>query len=364
MKIATVVGARPQFIKAALLSEAMRKKYNGYRRIREVLVNTGQHYDYNMSKKFFNELNIPQPAYNLRVGSGSKVTQITLMMQRIGNVLKKEKPDAVLVYGDTNSTLAGALVAGRLHIPLCHVEAGLRSYDKSMPEEMNRVLTDHLSTVLFCPTRQAVKNLKKENISKGVYNVGDIMYELALKMSAIASKKSNILKRADLKRRQYILATVHRESNTDIKQNLSSIVNAFCRIKDTIVFPVHPRTKKMLKAFNLWRQLEGAKNIKMISPIGYIDMIYLEKNSSKIITDSGGVQKESHFFKVPCITLRDRTEWLETLSNGWNILAGTDTAKIIKACRGNRMVGPHSNYYGDGRTSEKIIKILSKERFS
>lgn len=364
VRIATIVGARPQFIKAALISEKIRKNRSFSKKIKEVLINTGQHYDYNMSKKFFKELNIPSPDYNLNVGSVPHITQIAKMMKKIEIVLKKEKPDAVLLYGDTNSTLAGALVAARLNIPLCHVEAGLRSYDNTMPEEMNRVLTDRLSAILFCPTAQAVKNLKKENIEKGVYLVGDIMYELALKMSGIAPKNSDILKELNLKPRRYILATVHREANTDIRSNLHSIVNAFLSIKDTIVFPVHPRTNKMLKALNLWQRLKKSKNIKIIPPVGYIDMICLEKNASKIITDSGGVQKEAYFFKVPCITLRDRTEWTETLKNGWNILVGTDADRIVAASGKKNLDRPHPGYYGNGRTSESIVNILSKERFN
>lgn len=362
MKIVTIVGARPQFIKAALISGRIRKAGRAGKKIREVLVNTGQHYDYNMSKNFFKELSIPSPDYDLNAGSSAPVDQITKMMRRIEPVLKKERPDAVLVYGDTNSTLAGALVAARLNIPLCHVEAGLRSYDKSMPEEINRVLTDHLSTILFCPTSQAVENLKKEGISNGVYLVGDIMYELALKMSEIALKRSDILRRLGLKRKGYVLATVHRESNTDIKSNLSAIINAFRGIKDIVVFPTHPRTRKMLSRFGLWQRVRETKNIKVIPPAGYLDMICLEKNAFKIITDSGGVQKEAYFFKVSCITLRDRTEWLETLWGGWNILSGASTNKIVKAYHRKKALKSHPDYYGDGRTSERILKVLNSRK--
>ncbi len=363
MKLATIIGARPQFIKAALISRYIRKNRCFGKNVKEVLINTGQHYDYNMSRRFFEELDIPRPEYNLRVGPAPKIIQITEMMRRAERVLKKERPDAVLVYGDTNTTLAGALIAASFNIPIFHIEAGLRSYDRSMPEEVNRVLTDHLSEMLFCPTRQAVENLKKEGITKGVYLTGDMMYELALKMSRISSKKSNVLKRLELKKKGYILATIHRESNTDIKQNLTSIVNAFRRIKGTVVFPVHPRTTKMLKRFSLWRLLREAKNVKIIFPLGYMDMICLEKNASKIITDSGGVQKEAYFFKVPCITLRDRTEWIETLRGGWNLLVGADSDKILAALKKHKLNGRHYSYYGNGRVSEKIVKIISNERF-
>ena len=362
MKIATIVGARPQFIKAALISAAINREAVSGGKIREVLINTGQHYDYNMSRKFFEELNISKPDYNLNVGSAPYASQMAKMMRRIESVLKRERPDAVLVYGDTNSTLAASLAASKLNIPLCHVEAGLRSYDKSMPEEINRLIVDNLSTILFCPTDRAVRNLKKEDIVKDVHAVGDIMYELAMKMEKAASKRSNILKRLKLKPKRYILATIHRQANTDTRSNLCSIVKAFCRITGIIVFPVHPRTQKMLKRFGLWQSLKKSKNIKMIPPVGYIDMICLEKNASKIITDSGGVQKEAYFFKIPCITIRDRTEWTETLNNGWNSIVGTSPDRIVAAVQKNVTGKPYLNYYGNGRTSAKIVNILKRIR--
>ena len=360
MKLVTIIGARPQFIKAALISERIRKSSGKSKKITEVLINTGQHYDYNMSKKFFEELDIPEPDYDLNVGSGPYARQMAKMMEGIEAVLKKEKPGAVMVYGDTNSTLAGALVAAKLNIKLCHVEAGLRSYDKSMPEEINRLITDNLSAVLFCPTERAAKNLRKENIRKGVYDVGDIMYELAMKMEKAASERSDILKKLGIRPNGYILATVHRQASTDIRSNLRSIVTAFCRIKSILVFPVHPRTQKMLKRFGLLQALKKVKNIKIMPPVGYIDMICLEKNAAKIITDSGGVQKEAYFFKVPCITLRNRTEWAETLNNSWNCIVGTDTDKIVEAAQKSMSKRPYLNYYGNGRTSERIVNILKR----
>lgn len=358
MKIATVIGARPQFIKAALVYEALRIDTDSKLKIKEILIHTGQHYDYNMSKKFFEELDIRRPDYNLSVGSAPYVRQITKMMQKLEVVLKKERPDIVMVYGDTNSTLAGALAGAGVHIPVCHVEAGLRSYDKSMPEEINRVLTDHLSSILFCPTKGAVNNLHKENIKKGIYFVGDIMYELAVKAIKVAQKKSRILKGLKLEPKKYILATVHRQANTDIKANLQSIVNAFGKIKTSVIFPVHPRTEKMLKKFGLFNVLTNQKNVIAIKPVGYLDMISLECNAAKIITDSGGVQKEAYFFKIPCLTLRNETEWVETLENKWNILVGANARKIATEANNDRRPGKYLNYYGNGDTSRKIVNIL------
>jgi UDP-N-acetylglucosamine 2-epimerase (non-hydrolysing) len=358
MKIVTVVGARPQFIKAALITESIEKSKRLKPRIMEVLVNTGQHYDYNMSKKFFEELNIKMPDYELNINSPSSLNQLTRMIHKLKLVFKKEKPEFVMVYGDTNTTLAGALAANKLHIPICHIEAGLRSYDKSMPEEINRLLTDHISSLLFCPTMGAVRNLRKENIKTGIHLVGDIMYELSAKVIKLASSKSKILDVLGLKSRKYILATVHRESNTDVKSKLQSIIRAFGCIENDIVFPVHPRTRKMLIKYGLMDGLARARNVKVVEPLGYMNMICLEKNACKIITDSGGIQKESYFFKVPCLTLRDNTEWSETLNNRWNILVGTDPERIIAEAHNNKSPGRYVNYYGDGNTSTKIIEVL------
>ena len=358
MKIVTVVGARPQFIKAALITEAIGRSKHLKPKIEEVLVNTGQHYDYNMSKVFFEDLNIRMPDYELNVNSPCSINQITRMMQKLKLVFKKEGPELVLVYGDTNSTLSGALAAKKLCIPICHIEAGLRSYDKSMPEEINRVLTDHISSLLFCPTKGAVRNLHKENINTGIHLVGDIMYELSVKVIKLAFVKSKILEVLGLKSKKYILATVHRESNTDIKSNLQSIIHAFGCIENNVVFPIHPRTRKMLIKYGLMASLTKKRNVKVVEPLGYMDMICLEKNAYKIITDSGGMQKESYFFKVPCLTLRDNTEWSETLNNRWNILVGTDPEKIIAEAHSNKSPKRYVHYYGDGNTSTKIIEVL------
>jgi len=349
MKIASVIGARPNFIKAAPVSREIRKEYN------EILIHTGQHYDYEMNRIFFNELNIPEPDYYLGVGSGSHSYQTGEMLKRIEKVLIKEKPDIVLVYGDTNSTLAGALAAVKLHIKVGHVEAGLRSFDRKMPEEINRVLTDHCSDLLFCPTKTAVENLKREGITGGVYLTGDVMVDALKENINIAEQKSKILKKLDLKRKSYYLATVHRAENTDNFNRLKNIVDAFCKIEN-LVFPCHPRTERSLKKFGLWDMLQSTVNI--IKPIGYLDMLVLEKNAYKILTDSGGVQKEAYILKVPCITLRENTEWVETVEDGWNVLIGADRETIIKMIKEFNPNGEQRNVFGDGKASKNIAEII------
>ncbi|RLG14622.1 MAG: UDP-N-acetylglucosamine 2-epimerase (non-hydrolyzing), partial [Candidatus Nanohalarchaeota archaeon] len=324
-KIITIIGVRPQFIKSAQVSMGIRKYFN------EVIVHTGQHYDKNMSKIFFEELDIPKPDYNLCIGSGNHGEQTGKMMTEIEKILIKENPEFVIVYGDTNSTLAGALVASKLHVKIVHIEAGLRSFDKRMPEEINRVCTDHISDVLFCPTGISVVNLKNEGITQQVYKVGDVMYDAAILNSKIAEKKSNILENLEIKPRDYLLATIHRPSNTDSYRNMLSIIDAFIKSGEKIIFSLHPRTKKYLTDYNLSDRIKKSRNIITIDPIGYLDMLVLEKNAKKILTDSGGVQKEAYFFSVPCITLRETTEWVETVNHGWNLLVGTDKTKIVEA---------------------------------
>ena len=350
MKIASVVGARPNFIKLAPVSKELRKEFN------EIIIHTGQHYDYEMDKVFFDELGIPEPDYHLGVGSGSHGYQTGEMLKRVEEVLTKEKPDMVLVFGDTNSTLAGALAAVKLHIKVAHVEAGLRSFDKKMPEEINRVLTDHCSDLLFCPTETAVKNLKNEGITKGVYLTGDVMVDALQENIKIAEKKSKILDELDLKPKEYYLATVHRAENTDDFSRLKSIVDAFCEIEN-IVFPCHPRTEKMFKKFNLWDRLQ--KRVKVIKPVGYFDMLVLEKNARKILTDSGGVQKEAYIFKVPCITLREKTEWVETVEDGWNVLVGAESGKIVGMANDFEPNGEQRDVFGSGNASERIVEVIS-----
>jgi len=353
MKIVSIVGARPNFIKLAPVSKELRKEFN------EIIIHTGQHYDYEMNKLFFDELGIPEPDYHLGVGSGSHGYQTGEMLKRTEEVLTKEKPDMVLVFGDTNSTLAGALAAVKLHINVAHVEAGLRSYDKKMPEEINRVLTDHCSDLLFCPTETAVKNLKNEGIAKGVYLTGDVMVDALQENIKIAEKKSKILDELNLNPEEYYLATVHRAENTDDFSRLKSIVDAFCEIRH-IVFPCHPRTEKCLKEYGLWNKLKN--KIKVIKPVGYLDMLMLEKNARKILTDSGGVQKEAYIFKVPCITLRENTEWVETVEDGWNVLVGAESEKIVGMANDFEPKGEQRDVFGSRDASEKIANIF-KEAF-
>ena len=352
MKIASIVGARPNFIKCAPLSRELRKVHD------EVIIHTGQHYDYEMNKIFFDELRIPMPDYHLEVGSGSHGYQTGEMLKRTEEVLTKEAPDLVLVFGDTNTTLAGALAASKLHIKVGHIEAGLRSFDRRMPEETNRVLTDHCSDLLFCPTETAVKILTKEGINNGVHLTGDVMVDALKENIEIAEKKSNVLDELSLKPKEYYLATVHRAESTDEFIMLKSIVDAFCSMGN-MVFPCHPRTEKNLKQFGLWDKL--VEKIKVMKPVGYLDMLMLEKNAKKILTDSGGIQKEAYILKVPCITLRDSTEWVETIDDGWNVLVGADKEKIIKKANDFEPENKQRDVFGDGNASERIAKSIKEE---
>jgi len=352
MKIITVLGARPQFIKAAPLSEALRKKHE------EKIVHTGQHYDYQMSDVFFEELGIPKPDYFLGVGSKQHGAQTGEMLTGVEEILLKEKPDWVLVYGDTNSTLAGALAAAKLHIPIAHVEAGLRSYNRQMPEEVNRVLTDHVSTLLFCPSDQAVKNLKQEGLTDGVVRTGDVMAD-ALYFHARRAEERNLEENSKYQKKSYLLATVHRAENTDDPSRLEAIIKAFAQIDGKIILPLHPRTKKLLKD----RQLSIPGNVEVIEPVGYLEMILLEKRAELILTDSGGVQKEAYLWQVPCVTLRDETEWVETVHTGWNTLTGANTEAIVAAVtryRQNPLPPYLNNLYGDGHASEEIVTAMEK----
>lgn len=351
MKVVSVVGARPQFVKAAPVSCELCGNH------REILVHTGQHYDHFMSQVFFDELGIPRPDYNLEVGSANHGKQTGEMLARLEEVLIKERPDVALVYGDTNSTLAGALAAVKLHIPVAHVEAGLRSFNRQMPEEINRVLTDDISTLLFCPTETAVKNLKMEGINKGVHLVGDVMYDAALHNSKVAERKSGVLETVGLFPGRYVLATVHRSSNTDDGDNMRSIMAAFNGVEETVVFPAHPRVRKALVRW----EVRGSAHVLLIEPVGYLDMLVLEKNARMIVTDSGGVQKEAYFFGVPCITLREETEWIETVSDGWNVLVGADTEAIIRQIREFQPQTIQSQPFGDGQAGKRLVAILSEQ---
>ncbi|HDK7138398.1 TPA: UDP-N-acetylglucosamine 2-epimerase (non-hydrolyzing) [Clostridium botulinum] len=350
MKILTVVGARPQFIKAAAVSNIIRKEHT------EILVHTGQHYDENMSKIFFEELRIPKPDYNLEIGSGNHGEQTGKMLIELEKIYLKEKPDLVLVYGDTNSTLAGALCASKLLIPVAHVEAGLRSFNMNMPEEQNRILTDHISKLLFVPTATAEKNLHTEGVNNGVHNVGDVMFDAVLHFKKLAEKKESILDKISIKSGEYILTTIHRAENTNDINRLKNIIEALNESGKSIVLPLHPRTKKYIEDYNL--QLND--NIKLIEPVGYLDMITLEMNSQKIVTDSGGVQKEAFFMEKPCVTMRDETEWVETVENGWNIIVGTNKEKILNAIVKFKPEKEQQEIFGNGHAAEKILDIINE----
>lgn len=352
MKIVTVVGARPQFIKCAPVSREFRKVAS------EVLVHTGQHYDDNMSDLFFWDLDIPKPDYNLGVGSGSHGAQSGEMLKLIEEVLLKERPDYVVVFGDTNSTLAGALAAAKLHIPVAHVEAGLRSFNRQMPEEINRVIADHLSSLLFCPTKTAVKNLAQEGITDGVELVGDVMYEALLNNSQIAESRSTILKQLNLQPKEYFVVTVHRAENTDDGTRLQSILVALQELSSLhpVIWPVHPRARKALESHHPSPQIN--QSLHLIDPISYLDMLVLEKHSYVILTDSGGVQKEAYWFGVPCVTLRDESEWVETLKEEWNTLVSTDPDRIVAAAKLPAIPVSPRRFCDDGRAAERIVRIL------
>lgn len=358
MLIATVVGARPQFIKAAMVSRFLRAGVGA----REILLHTGQHYDINMSKVFFEELEIQAPDYYLGIGSGTHGSQTGRMLEQIEKVLLEVKPDLVLVYGDTNSTLAGALAAVKCHIKVAHVEAGLRSFNRVMPEEINRVLTDHVSKYLFAPTRAAIANLKREGLpGNDIYLVGDVMYDAAVYFSGKAEQKSTILQDLHLNPKQYILATVHRAENTDILKRLRAIIDGLADASDIlpVVLPLHPRTRAALTREGMLAAAM-AKRIQLIEPVGYLDMVKLEKNARLIATDSGGVQKEAFFYQVPCITLRDETEWGELVELGWNCVVSPQDAAVVLnqiRCFLNAR-GKEGCPYGDGNASRKIAQVL------
>jgi UDP-GlcNAc3NAcA epimerase len=348
MKVASIVGARPQFIKAAPVDRELR------RICKHVLIHTGQHYDYAMSAIFFEELDIPEPDYNLGVGSASHAQQTAEMLIRIAETLDEEQPDCVLVYGDTNSTLAGALAAAKLHFPLAHVESGLRSFNRSMPEEINRVLTDHLANLLYCPTETARGNLAREGIAAGVFNFGDVMYDAVEQSIEIVDRMSRILARLDLQRGSYLLTTIHRPANTDDPNNLGSILGALAETGETVVFPAHPRTRLAMERMGY----EPPSSVLLLEPVSYLDMLALEKNARLVLTDSGGVQKEAYFLGVPCVTLREETEWVETTEAGWNLLAGASAPRIVDAVRRFRPEGERPQVFGDAKASQRIALHL------
>ena len=351
IKIVSIVGARPQFIKTALLSWEIRKYFQ------EIVVHTGQHYDLNMSDIFYKDLNLPKVDYNLGVGSGAHGEQTGQMLEKIEKVLLKEKPNMVLIYGDTNSTIAGSLAAAKLHIPVAHVEAGLRSYNRQMPEEINRVVSDHICDLNFCPTKNAAVILKKEGIKKNVFLVGDVMADLQLKLQK-TNLKSKTLNELKIKPKTYLLATLHRAENTDDVVRLKNIFQAFHDISETIIFPIHPRTKKYLKIYKMEKWVSAMTNLKMIDPVSYTENIALLNSAKMVLTDSGGVQKEAYLAKVPCVTLRDETEWVETIKAGWNKLTGAEPKKILKFVKNFPEPKAHPSFLGDGYAYQKITQIL------
>jgi len=351
VKIVSVVGARPQFVKAAAVSRALRQQH------REFLVHTGQHYDYEMSGIFFDGLDLPRPDANLEVGSGGHGAQTGAMMSRIEQILLEDTPDYVLVYGDTNSTLAGALAASKLSIPIAHVEAGLRSFNRRMPEEINRVLTDHVSDLLLCPSEQAVINLEAEGIKRNVHVVGDVMLDVlnwATKRNA--ENPRSILPNLGLSRGQYLLVTVHRSENTDESGGLPRILAALDSLREQVIFPVHPRTRKIISDIGY----RPSPHVHLIEPVGYLDMLELASSARMILTDSGGLQKEAYWLNVPCVTLREQTEWVETVETGWNQLVGTDPSKIAAAVRSFAPCGEHPKLYGDGLAAGHCVELLSQ----
>ncbi|MCL3780219.1 UDP-N-acetylglucosamine 2-epimerase (non-hydrolyzing) [Prolixibacteraceae bacterium JC049] len=354
-KIVTIVGARPQFVKAAAVSRELRKEFV------EILVHTGQHFDQNMSEVFFQEMEIPTPDYNLEINGVGHGAMTGRMLEKIEEVLLKEKPDMVLVYGDTNSTIAGALAASKIHIPVAHVEAGLRSFNMEMPEEINRILTDRISNILFCPTTVAVDNLKQEgfdNFNNKIVCNGDVMQDAAIYYSQFSDEKSTVIAKNELDKKSFVLATIHRQENTDDLDNLQQIVAAFNEINKThrVVFPMHPRTRNIIAKHEIKMEFEP------IDPVGYFDMIELLKKCEVVITDSGGLQKEAFFFGKHCVTAREQTEWVELINNGFNIVTGADKQKIIDTVA--LMAQKESNFdidlYGKGEASSRIVKTLKE----
>ena len=358
MKICTIIGARPQFVKAAAISAKI-AEIGADIAIEEVIIHTGQHYDPVMSDIFFNELGIPKEKYNLNVGSGLHGVQTGKMLEGIEKILIKENPDWVLIYGDTNSTLAGALAAVKLHIPIAHIESGMRSFNRIMPEEINRVISDHICTLNLCSTTTAMENLKNEGLANTAILTGDVMYDCAVKFADLAEKQCNPLSSFELTAKKYIMMTCHRAENTNDKLRMSQIINAVKTLAEEtqIIYPIHPRTKKLLKEYNL----HFSDNVKVVDPVGYFEMLVLVKNATLILTDSGGVQKEAFFYNVPCVTMRDETEWVETAELGFNIIAGADTSKIINAVAKFAKTPPEpvtTSPYGNANAAEKIIRTI------
>ncbi|MFA9401818.1 MAG: non-hydrolyzing UDP-N-acetylglucosamine 2-epimerase [Anaerolineales bacterium] len=348
MKIVSVVGARPEFIQAAPLSKVLRQNHE------EIVVHTGQHYDYLMSQTFFDELEIPSPDINLEVGSGPHGRQTGEILTRLEDLLVAEQPDLVIVRGDTNSTLAGALAASKLGIPIAHVEAGERSFDLGMPEEINRLVADRLATIHLCVSQEAVTNLATEGITTSVHQVGDVMLDAMNTVRPLAHARSQILDRLSLSRQGYALVTIHRAGNTDHPERLGKIVTILNNAPEVVVFPVHPRTRKALETIDA----RLASNVRVIEPLGYFDMLVLEEHARLIATDSGGVQREAYFVGVPCLTLRDETEWVETVEAGWNLVVGVEPDHVLEAWNSFTPNGIQPRIFGDGHASEAIVEAI------
>jgi UDP-GlcNAc3NAcA epimerase len=376
MKIVTIIGARPQIIKAAALSRAIKNKFSNS--ITEIIVHTGQHYDENMSQVFFDELGIPEPNYNLNVGSGSHGKQTATMIAGIEDILLQEIPSAIVLYGDTNSTLAGAIAASKIHVPVVHIEAGLRSFNKAMPEEINRIMCDHVSTLLFSPTKTGFQNLQNEGFkaknekpftanNPKIYHSGDVMFDNSLYFSEVADEQTTVIAKNNLQKNNFILATIHRNNNTDEPVRLNALFNALCKISEAnqldVLLPLHPRTAKLLE-FNLEAELhqkiKASKHFKIIPPVSFLEMIALEKNCKIVMTDSGGVQKEAFYFEKPCVILRTETEWVELVECGAAMIADADEQKIMTAYKTltskNNMQFP--KLYGDGKAAEFICEEM------
>ena len=352
MKILTVVGNRPQFIKAAAVSSALRDSHD------EILVHTGQHYDHEMSAIFFDELRLPRPNYELGVGSGSHASQTAAILAGLEPVAIAERPDLLLVYGDTNSTLAGALIGAKLRIPVVHVEAGMRSFDRDMPEEVNRVIADHCSDLLLCSSERAVENLRNEGIEHNVYLVGDVMLDVARQFAERAEQESDVLERFGLSSGEYVLATAHRPGNVDDPGRLKQLIDLLAAVSDRVVFPIHARTQRRLEVTGLQQEVAAISSLLALPAVGYLDFIKLLRHAKALLTDSGGVQKEAYLFSIPCITLRDSTEWVETVDSGWNTLVDLDIKKAQTALA-TQLPSEHPELYGDGQATARLLEAVS-----
>jgi UDP-N-acetylglucosamine 2-epimerase len=348
MRIVTVIGNRPQFVKAAAVSRLLRERHE------ELIVNTGQHYDDELSRVFFEELDVPEPALQLGIGDGSATSQTWRMLQALEPALDDLQPDLVLVYGDTNSTLAGALAAAQRHVPVAHVEAGMRSFDRTMPEELNRVLTDHASDLLLCSTETAVANLEREGVAGEVRLVGDAMADVTLAFAPVAEQRSTALADNGLTPGEYLLVTAHRAGNVDDPGRLNRLVELIEALPGPVVFPLHPRTRARLEAAGLRERLDAAPGLRFTPPLGYLDFLTLASGARAVLTDSGGVQKEAYLLGTPCITMRDTTEWVETLETGWNVLVDLDADAALSALERPLPAGERPELYGGGRAGERI----------